>query len=232
MSYRPPFYKRYPQDYLSSPTTRKMTLAEHGIYNKLLDASWLEEPTATLPAELPILSKLTGIDQRPLGRFRMKYPALFRRFTVKLPEVPCESTLNPQRIYNPRLMAEYEEFLQTCEKKRLAGIESGKARQQKRTRVEQEFSSKKLDSDKEQEEKKHHVASVPPSHFLDRGTKDVAFSVFWKKWPRRQAKQRAHHAWMKIQLSEYPAVMLGLEKWRTSDQWTRGIIPHPATWLN
>jgi len=26
--------------------------------------------------------------------------------------------------------------------------------------------------------------------------------------------------------------MAGLERWLVSDQWQRGVIPHPATWLN
>ncbi len=125
MSYRPPYYKRYPQDYLSSPTTRKMSLAEHGVYNKLLDAAWLEEPTATLPKDLTLLSKLTGIDRRVLCKFTAKYPGLFR-----------ESPDDSQRIFNPRLLAEYQEFLQTVERNRLAGLASAKARQSKATPVQ------------------------------------------------------------------------------------------------
>jgi hypothetical protein len=63
-------------------------------------------------------------------------------------------------------------------------------------------------------------------------TKDVAFSMFWEKWPRRQARADARRAWRKIPMAEYPVVMTALEKWLTSDQWSRGVIPHPATWLN
>jgi uncharacterized protein YdaU (DUF1376 family) len=144
MSYRPPYYKRYPQDYLASPTTRKMSLAEHGVYNKLLDAAWLEEPTATLPKDLSILSKLTGIDKRILCKFTVKYQGLFR-----------ESPDDSQRIYNPRLMAEYQEFLQTVEKNRLAGMASAKARHSKSTGVEQAFNhSQSHKSDKELEKVK------------------------------------------------------------------------------
>jgi hypothetical protein len=63
-------------------------------------------------------------------------------------------------------------------------------------------------------------------------TKEVAFSMFWEKWPRRQARADARRAWRKIPMAEYPVVMAALEKWLTSDQWKRGVIPHPATWLN
>src|SRR5713226_6759007 len=125
MTYCPPYYKRFPQDYLSSSTTRKMTLAEHGVYNLLLDYAWLEEQTATLPRDLSILAKLTGIDRRILCKFTVKYRGLFS-------EVAGDS----QRIYNPRLRAEYEEFLQLSAKNRLAGLESARARQSKSTPVE------------------------------------------------------------------------------------------------
>jgi hypothetical protein len=66
---------------------------------------------------------------------------------------------------------------------------------------------------------------------LEAETKEAAFSVFWDRWPRRQAKSDARRAWMKIPMGEYPAIMSGLEKYRTSEQWSRGVIPHPATWL-
>lgn len=151
MSYRPPYYKMYPQDYLSSPTTRGMTLAEHGVYRKLLDHAWLEEPTATLPADLGILSKLTGIDRRILCKFTVKYRGLFR-----------ELAEDSQRVYNPRQMAEYQEFLQTVEKNRLAGLASGKARQSKRTPVQHPLNHKEVDTDKEVREEKNNTA--PAAH--------------------------------------------------------------------
>jgi len=67
---------------------------------------------------------------------------------------------------------------------------------------------------------------------LEPETKAAAFDAFWARWPRRQAKAAARRAWMKIPISEYSSVMAGLEKYRMSDQWTRGVIPHAATWLS
>ena len=67
---------------------------------------------------------------------------------------------------------------------------------------------------------------------LEAETKEAAFLVFWDRWPRRQAKADARRAWLKIPVCEYPAVVGGLERYRTSDQWKRGIIPHAATWIN
>jgi hypothetical protein len=77
-----------------------------------------------------------------------------------------------------------------------------------------------------------HAVCVPPSESLERETKEAAFLVFWERWPQKQAKSNACRAWMKIPIGEYPNIMAGLEKWRTSDQWERKVIPHPVTWLN
>jgi uncharacterized protein YdaU (DUF1376 family) len=221
MSYRPPFYKRFPQDYLSSATTRKMTLAEHGVYNLLLDYAWLEEQTATLPADFTVLARLTGIRKQILSNFVAKYPQLF----IKVAS-------NSQLLCNPRLKAEYEEFLETCEKNRLAGKQSARARQAKSTPVERASNHKELDRDIEVRERQHHSASPSPADLLDVETRTAAFDLFWEKWPRKQQRAVALRAWLKIPISEYAAIDAGLEKWRTSDQWTRGVIPHPATWLN
>src|SRR6266478_1755921 len=158
MSYRPPYYKMYPQDFLSSPTTRAMTLAEKGLYRHLLDHAWLEEQTATLPGELTILAKLVGVDKRTLRKFTVKYPQVFREFAE-----------DSQRVYNPRQMAEYQEFLQTVEKNRLAGVASAKARQSKATRVQHPFNHS--DTDKEvREEKNTPSVRVPAPDSLLQGT--------------------------------------------------------------
>jgi hypothetical protein len=72
----------------------------------------------------------------------------------------------------------------------------------------------------------------PASVRLEQETKDAAFAVFWEKWPRRQLKAAARRAWGKIPILEYSALMAGLEKWLTSDQWARKVIQHPANWLD
>jgi hypothetical protein len=74
--------------------------------------------------------------------------------------------------------------------------------------------------------------SVSPADNLDAETQGAAFDVFWESWPKKQDKSAALRAWMKIPVSEYAAITAGLGKWLKSEQWTRGVIPHPATWLN
>jgi hypothetical protein len=67
---------------------------------------------------------------------------------------------------------------------------------------------------------------------LEQESQEAAFQIFWEAWPRKQGKAAARKAWQEIPIPEYPAITAGLEKWRNSEQWCRGVIPHPATWLN
>lgn len=82
------------------------------------------------------------------------------------------------------------------------------------------------------EEKLKPPARVTPEDSLQQETQEAGFAAFWECWPRKQDRQDAIRAWMKIPLAEYPPIMAGLEKWKKSDQWTRGVIPHASTWLN
>jgi hypothetical protein len=76
------------------------------------------------------------------------------------------------------------------------------------------------------------VRSKDVSVSPDIETRGAGFDVFWEQWPRKQSKSAALRAWMKIPISEYAAITAGLENWLKSEQWARGVIPHPATWLN
>jgi hypothetical protein len=85
---------------------------------------------------------------------------------------------------------------------------------------------------KEGRKEQHNPASANAADCLDAETRGAAFDLFWEQWPRKQQKSIALRAWMKIPISEYAAITAGLGKWLKSEQWTRGVIPHPATWLN
>jgi hypothetical protein len=59
-----------------------------------------------------------------------------------------------------------------------------------------------------------------------------AWDEFWKAYPRKTAKQVALKAWKRVKADEISALMAALEVHKGSEQWTRGVIPHPATWLH
>jgi hypothetical protein len=66
------------------------------------------------------------------------------------------------------------------------------------------------------------------------GANDALFDRFWQAYPRRTAKANALKAWRQIKPDETLLdAMLAAIRWQSStDQWQRGIIPHPASWLN
>lgn len=63
---------------------------------------------------------------------------------------------------------------------------------------------------------------------------DANFGRFWAAYPRKQAKQSAVRAWNKLKPSPelVEAMLAAIVVQSGSEQWQRGFIPHPATWLN
>ena len=60
------------------------------------------------------------------------------------------------------------------------------------------------------------------------------FDAFWKTYPKKIGKQAAQRAFETHQKSIPPAEQLLsiLERQKQTDQWKRGFIPNPATWIN
>jgi hypothetical protein len=59
------------------------------------------------------------------------------------------------------------------------------------------------------------------------------FDMFWKAYPKKIGKGDALKAWGKsVTPTDIPAVLAGLEAHKNSDQWQRGYILNPATFLN
>jgi hypothetical protein len=60
------------------------------------------------------------------------------------------------------------------------------------------------------------------------------FALFWDAYPNRTGRLAAIKAWNKARPDDaLVAQMLKTLAWqRCSEQWGRGYIPHPTTWLN
>lgn len=63
------------------------------------------------------------------------------------------------------------------------------------------------------------------------------WEIFWREWPRKEAKKAAIKAWNKIEPGEalFTTIMSALDVQKQTEQWKKDdgeFIPHPATWLN
>lgn len=59
------------------------------------------------------------------------------------------------------------------------------------------------------------------------------FDRFWSVYPRKTAKAKARIAFDKALSKTDVGTMIRAIAWQSqTEQWMRGIIPHPATWLN
>lgn len=60
------------------------------------------------------------------------------------------------------------------------------------------------------------------------------FDQFWAAYPRKEGKKKAWEKWQKLDPDPvlFAAILSGLDAHIRSEQWRRGVIPHPTTWLN
>jgi hypothetical protein len=60
---------------------------------------------------------------------------------------------------------------------------------------------------------------------------DASFLIFWELYPKKVGKDDAHKIW----LNKNPDIdmVINTLEWQINcDQWKRGFIPNPATYLN
>jgi hypothetical protein len=84
------------------------------------------------------------------------------------------------------------------------------------------------DKKRTREEKRREDKETPSGELFDE---------FWSAYPRKDSKADALKAFGKLKVSAdfLPTILAGLERAKSSDQWTRDggqYIPYAATWLN
>lgn len=68
----------------------------------------------------------------------------------------------------------------------------------------------------------------------ERVNQEAQFKAFWDAYPRKEGKKKALEKWKRLNPDPdlFARIMAGLDKHIRSEQWRRGVIPHPTTWLN
>lgn len=66
------------------------------------------------------------------------------------------------------------------------------------------------------------------------GADPAGFERFWAIYPRKEAKARARKVWRRLRVTDEleAKIVAGVRRWSETEQWRRGVIPHPATFLN
>jgi len=64
--------------------------------------------------------------------------------------------------------------------------------------------------------------------------KNIHFDEFWSLYPKKVEKKKAKAVFEKLNPDEelFNTIISALKKQKESDQWQRGFIPNPTTWLN
>jgi hypothetical protein len=143
---------------------------------------------------------------------RGNYPVLINKFTVR------SGALTGMRLNAFKSLSWRSPVYESCAESDAEGVAQDAPIQEVRS--------------KEGRKPQHPVSVSPAADSLELETKQRAFAVFWERWPRKADKSYAWRAWSKVPICEYPAIMAGLGKFSTCEQWSRGIIPHASTWLN
>lgn len=60
---------------------------------------------------------------------------------------------------------------------------------------------------------------------------ETSFDKFWAEYPRKVGKEAARRAFAKVKVP-VDTLLAALQQQKASEQWKRGYIPNPATWLN
>lgn len=63
---------------------------------------------------------------------------------------------------------------------------------------------------------------------------EESFSRFWAAYPNQKDKQNARLRWLQLEPSEelVQTILQAIDDQKLSDDWERGYIPMPSTWLN
>jgi len=75
---KPPAFQFYVKDWRSSPTVRRMSLAQKGVAIETLAASWDQDEPGTLPICEEDAAKVCGIPAKTFRNFRKQFPKFWR----------------------------------------------------------------------------------------------------------------------------------------------------------
>lgn len=119
------------------------------------------------------------------------------------------------------------------------GYRAGTYRAQDKSESEQqgaedEFEEPSVDTSDEDQEESQTANSKRSAAIALNKVKKERFAEFYKAYPKKVKRKKAEEIWMRLKLDDllFRQIMDGLQRSKDSDNWHRGFIPDPTTWLN
>lgn len=79
----------------------------------------------------------------------------------------------------------------------------------------------------------HMDSKRKPNPRHDVSLSSLPFSTFWDMYPRKVEKKKARDKWDRLDPKKQALAIADLPKrMKSDDQWLRGFIPHPTTYIN
>lgn len=190
--------------------TGHLTLLEHGIYRQLLDTYYTEE--------LPLITDLNKLMRSHSVRNADEVQA-FQNVLNDFFE------LTEKGYVHDRCDKELEKIYGKSEKARA----SANARWANR--------NKDIDANAMQTQSEGNAIGMLPNNPIPNNPithiqeYTHEFELFWKSYPRHEAKSSAMKAFKKVKV-DINILLQAIAQQKNSKQWKDNIIPHASTWLN
>lgn len=212
----PPYMQLYIADYLADTT--HLTTVEHGAYLLLLMALW--RAGGKLPRDAEKLARIARLTPDEWAAVEGPVLEFF--------------TMRGGSITQKRATRELERYRATVEGRKSAGKASAakkanKSNEQAPTNVEPLLQQKSTNQNHNQN-KIIELETLRVSNPINRAG---AFERFWSAYPSKVGKRAAEAAFAKAIKRTDPETIIGaVQAAQGCDQWRRGFIPNPTTWLN
>lgn len=197
------YYQHHIGDYRRD--TAHLSLLEHGIYRQLLDLYYITEK----PLDANALRLICARDANEIEAVKQILSEFF--------------TLEDGKYYHDRCEDEIAKFHSKSDKAKA----SAKARWNKNNELED------ANALPTQSERNANHKPITTNHkpLTNTNTYTEDFTIFWTAYPKKTGKDAAYKSWTKYK-PRLDDVMYALSWQQDSDQWKRGYIPNPATYLN
>jgi uncharacterized protein YdaU (DUF1376 family) len=210
-----------------------LSLEERGAYNTLLDLIY--DRGAPVPDDVRWLAGWMGVSLKRWSSIRASLVVKGKIYALNYNGVDC--------LMNERAAIEIESQLKLSRNAAEIGAKGGRKRSENASALKENNeitqapaqAEVKLKTKTQTEETPVSPNGLTAPEGAACGPDKIAsdFELFWTVYPRKTAKDAARKVFSRaLKRTTMETILLALERQREWEQWRRGIIPHPATWLN